>query len=227
MAQKLHNSPFVNYTLRLIILLIPAFAMGQAPADSTHHTDTTHYHYAYIGTGTLNNTNSLHSFVLTNSLKLSMAKKSATVDLLNSYIYGKQNAVLTNSDYSSSLAFNLYKGIRHSYYWGMANYNKSLPLQINRQLQTGVGIGYNVVDKKKMTIIVSDGALYEKGDLYDSLYGGPNGNIFQRDRYQTVRNSFRILYHWVIQDRYIFDGTGFLQNSFSYWNDYIGLTVQQ
>jgi len=28
-----------------------------------------------------------------------MAKKSATVDFLNSYVYGKQNAVLTNSDY--------------------------------------------------------------------------------------------------------------------------------
>jgi hypothetical protein len=103
----------------------------------------------------------------------------------------------------------------------MANYNTSIPLLINHQLQTGIGIGYNVIDKKKATLILSDGVLYEKGDLFDSLYGGPNGNVFQRDRYQTVRNSFRLLYHWVIQGRYTFDGTAFLQNSFAYWPDYI------
>jgi hypothetical protein len=222
----------------IAVLSIPAIVVGQskdpgspppydsatvkkAAADSSHHTDTIHYHYAYSGTGTLNNTNSLHTFVLNNSLKLSMAKKSATVDLGNSWLYGKQNAMLTNNDYSGSLAFNLYKGIRHSYYWGMANYNTSIPLLINHQLQAGLGIGYNVVDKKKAALILSDGALYEKGDLYDSLYGGPNGNVFRRDRYQTVRNSFRILYHWIIQDRYTFDGTAFLQNSFAYWGDYI------
>jgi hypothetical protein len=45
-------------------------------ADSTHHTDTTHFHYNYAGTGTLNNTNSLHSFLLNGALKLSMVKQS-------------------------------------------------------------------------------------------------------------------------------------------------------
>ena len=92
---------------------------------------------------------------------------------------------------------------------------------INHQLQAGLGIGYNIFDKKAATLIVSDGPLYEKGDLYDSLYGGQNGNVFQRDRYQTVRNSLRILGHFVIQDRYTLDGTFFLQNSFAYWRDYI------
>jgi hypothetical protein len=239
MAQELQRCNLVKYTLRLLLLLwIPAFAAGQtidpgspppydsaaakkAATDSTHHTDTTHYHYTYAGTGTLNNTNSLHTFVLNNALKLSMVKKSAVVDFSNSWVYGKQNQVLTNDDYSSSLSFNLYKGLPHSYYWGMANYNTSIPLLINHQLQTGFGIGYNVLDKKKTTLILSDGPLYEKGDLYDSLYGGPNGNVFQRDRYQTIRNSFRLLYHVVIQDRYTFDGTAFLQNSFARWQDYI------
>ena len=239
MAQELYKCKLVKDLLRLLLLLwIPVFALGQnkdpgspppydsaaakkAAADSAHHTDTTHYHYSYAGTGTLNSTNSLHTFVLTNALKLSMSKKSATVDFSNSWVYGRQNAVLTNDDYSSSLALNIYKGLPHSYYWGMANYNTSIPLLINHQLQTGLGIGYNVFDKKKATLILSDGVLYEKGDLFDSLYGGPNGSVFQRDRYQTVRNSFRLLYHWVIQDRYTFDGTAFLQNSFAYWHDYI------
>jgi len=218
----LHILPLVRWISLLLFVLLPALARSQkAAADSVHHTDTVHYHYSYSGTGTLNSTNSLHTFVLNNSLKLSMAKKSATVDLGNSWLYGKQNAVLTNNDYSGSLAFNLYKGIRHSYYWGMANYNTSIPLLINHQLQAGLGIGYNVVDKKAATVILSDGPLYEKGDLYDSLYGGPNGNVFRRDRYQTVRNSLRVLGHFVIQDRYTLDGTIFLQNSFAYWRDYI------
>lgn len=233
----------MKYILSWLILLIPVLVLGQTKdpgspppydsthlkkdtakkaADSTHHTDTTHYHYSYSGSGTLNNTNSLHSFVLNNALKLSMAKKSATVDLYNNWIYGKQNAVLTNNDYSASLSFNLYKSnFKHAYYWGMANYNTSIPLLINHQLQTGLGVGYNVIDKKKATLILSDGPLYEKGDLYDSLYGGPNGNVFRRDVYQTVRNSFRLLGHWVLADRYTFDGTFFLQNSFAHWNDYI------
>ncbi|MBS1606249.1 MAG: DUF481 domain-containing protein [Bacteroidetes bacterium] len=215
----------------LIVLLSPVLVWSQEQkagadtarhaADSVHHTDTVHYHYNYTGTGTVNSTNSLHSSILNNSLKLSMAKKSATVDLMNSWIYGKQNAVLTNNDYSGSLAFNLYKAIRHAYFWGMANYNTSIPLQINHQLQAGLGVGYNVSDKKMATLILSDGPLYERGDLYDSLYGGPNGNVFRRDRYQTVRNSFRVLGHFVIRDRYTLDGTFFLQNSFAYWRDYI------
>ncbi len=188
-----------------------------------HHTDTTRYHFAYTGTGTINNNNSLRSYVLNNALKLSMAKKSATVDFSNSWVYGKQNAVKTNDDYSSSLAFNLYKlrVLEHSYFWGMANYNTSIPLLINHQMQAGVGIGYNVLDKKTATVILSDGALYETNDLYDSLYGVPGGNIFRRDRYQTVRNSFRLLVHFVWLDKITFDGTGYLQNAFRDWQDNI------
>jgi hypothetical protein len=50
-------------------------------------------------------------------------------------------SVLTNNDYSGSLGLNLYKTLRHAYYWGMANYNTSIPLLINHQLQAGLGIG--------------------------------------------------------------------------------------
>lgn len=190
-------------------------------ADSTHHTDTTRYHLAYTGAGSINRTNSLQSYLLNNAARISMVKKSATVNLNGSWVYGKQNTILTNDDVSAGLDMDLYKTIRHFYYWTMIVYNTSLPLQINHQLQAGLGPGYNVIDKKKLALIVSDGALYEKGDLYDSLYGGPNGNVFRRDRYQTVRNSFRILLHWVLYDKYTLDATGYLQNAFYNWNDYI------
>jgi hypothetical protein len=38
-------------------------------------------------------------------------------------------------------------------------------------------------------LLVSEGPLYERGDLYDSLYGGPAGDIYQHDIYHEFRNS--------------------------------------
>lgn len=189
--------------------------------DSTHHNDTTRFHYVYTGTGTINNSNSLHSYILSNALKLSMVKKSAEVNFGNSWVYGKQDAALTNNDFSSTLDMGLYKTLRHFYYWGMATYNHSVPLMINHQLQTGLGPGYNIVDKKKAELTASDGVIFEVNDLYDSLYGRPGGNIFRRDRYNTFRNSAHLMLHWVIGDHYTFDGSAFLQNSFADWRDYI------
>ncbi|MES1159875.1 MAG: DUF481 domain-containing protein, partial [Bacteroidota bacterium] len=190
--------------------------------DSTHHSDTAHYHFSYSAAGTLNHTNSLESSVLTNAARISTVKKSAAVNLGGSWIYGKSSGILTNNDVTATLDFDLYKTFPHFYYWGLATYNTSISLLINHQLQTGLGAGYNIIDKKKAILNISDGLLYEKGDLYDSLYGGPNGNIFQRDKYQAVRNSLRLLYHWVIHDMYALDGAGFLQNSLANWSgDYI------
>jgi hypothetical protein len=189
--------------------------------DSTHHTDTTHYHYALSATGSFNNTNSFQSNVWSTALKASMAKKSATVNFNSSWIYGHQGSLLTNNDFSSTADIDLYKTLRHFYYWGLATYNTSVSLLINHQLQTGLGPGYNIIDKKKAVLIVSDGILYEKGDLYDSLYGGPNGNLYRRDRYQAFRNSFRLLGHFVISDKLTLDGTGYWQNVLNNWNDYI------
>jgi hypothetical protein len=225
---------------RILFLLLPLYVFGQdgdpgsppvkdtipskvkKDTDSTHHSDTAHYHFSLSATGTLNHTNSLESSVYNNSAKVSMVKSSATVNLSGNWIYGKSSGILTNNDVTATLDFDLYKTLQHFYYWGLATYNTSISLMINHQLQTGLGAGYNIIDKKKSILNISDGLLYEKGDLYDSLYGGPNGNVFQRDKYQAVRNSLRVLYHWVIHDMYALDGTGFLQNSLSNWSgDYI------
>ena len=200
---------------------IPDSLRPKINGDSSHHNDTTRLHYTYNGTGTINNANSLHSYVLSNALKLSVVKKTAEANLTNSWVYGKQNQVLTNNDFSSSLDLGLFKTIKHFYYWGMATYNRSIPLEINNQLQTGAGPGYNIVDKKKALLTVSDGIIYEVNDLYDSLYGVPGGNIFRRDRYNTFRNSGHVLFHWVIRDHYTFDGSAFLQNSLTDFRDYI------
>src|ERR1700744_4610882 len=183
LAQELHQPDSFKYNVVkgiawLFTLLLPSIlALGQTVdpgsglpdsanrvsnnADSTHHTDTTHFHYNYAGTGTLNNTNSLHSFILNNALKLSMVKQSSALNFTNNWVYGRQNAVLTNNDLSSSLDMGLYKTLKHFYYWGMANYTTSKSLLINHQLQTGLGPGYNLIDKKKAVLLVSDGPIYE------------------------------------------------------------------
>lgn len=189
-------------------------------SDSSHHTDTAHFHYSYSGTGTLNNTNSLHSFVVGQLLKLSLLKKSSAINFTNDWVYGKQNSSLTNNDLTSSLDMGIYKTLKHFYYWGMANYTTSVSLLIHQQEQAGLGPGYTIIDKKKAALLVSDGIIYEHGDLYDSLYGGSNGNTYQRDIYHVFRNSFHLLFHWVIRDRYTLDGSGFWQNALSNWNDY-------
>lgn len=189
-------------------------------ADSSHYTDTSHLHGSYAGTGSLNNTNSLRSFLVSQLLKLSLVKQSSAINFTNDWVYGKQNALLTNNDFSSSLDIGIYKTFAHFYYWGMANYTTSVSLLIHRQEQAGLGPGYNIIDKKKAVLLVSDGVLYEQGDLYDSLFGGSNGNTYHRDIYHTFRNSFHLLFRWVIRDRYTLDGSGFLQNALDKWDDY-------
>ena len=208
--------------LMFTVLLGMVRASGQkAVADSTHHADTVRLHLAYTGTGTINDANHLHSFVLSNALRMSLAKKSSELNWSNNWLYGKQDYVLTNNDITSTLDWALYKTIRHFYYWGMATYSHSVPLMIQHQGQAGLGPGYNVVDKKTLLITMSDGLLFELGDLYDSLYGQPGGNVLRHDRYHAVRNSAHVMFHWVIHGQYLLEGSGFLQNRLSDWSDYI------
>jgi hypothetical protein len=208
--------------IRLLPFLFPLHSFCQSSgADSTHHTDTVHFHFTYAGTGTYNNTSAGKSYVINNGLRFSVVKKSAALNLNNNWLYGQQAGTLTNNDFSSVFDVGLYKTLKHFYYWGLASYTTSFSLKVNHQEQVGPGVGYNLIDKKKALLILSDGILYEHGDLYDSLYGGPGGNILQRDRYHTVRNSFRILYHFIINDIFFLDGTGFYQNSLSSSQDYI------
>lgn len=59
---------------------------------------------------------------------------------------------------------------------------------------------------------ISDGIIYEKDNLYiDTAF----------DIYSTFRNSFPFAFKWTIINKVIFEGSNFLQNSFSNKNDYI------
>jgi hypothetical protein len=190
-------------------------------SDSSHHQDTPRLHGSYAATGVISNANGIKSYTFNNAFKGSLATKNVTLNLAGSWIYGEASNILANNDFTSSLDVNLYERPAHFYYWGLADYTSSYSLGITRQEQAGAGAGYNLVDKKKATLNVSDGILYEDGDLYDSLYGGPNGSVYQRDRYETVRNSFRVYGHWVIYDKVTLDGTWYFQSALADSRDYI------
>jgi hypothetical protein len=212
--------------LFIYLLFIPVCILAQnndpgARADSTHYIDTIHYHWSYAGTGNINNTNTANSYLLSNNIQVSAVRKKSAINHNNTWVYGAQGRNLTNNDFTSTADLSMYKTLRHFYYWGLINYTTSLSLRINDLFQTGVGLGYNLLDKKKAAIILSDGVLYENGDLYQALYGGPGGDVPVRDRYQVFRNSFRLKYHFVIHDRITLDGTELIQHSLVTIHNYI------
>ncbi len=175
--------------------------------------DSTHYLVGYTSTGIINRTENNKSYLLSNALRFTLNRQYVSLNVASSYVYGQQQDTKTNNDFSSTLDFDLYKNIHRLYYWGLANYDKSYSLKINDRLQAGAGLAFRFLKNESANILVSDGLLYENSDLVDA-----NG---KRDAYQTVRNSLRVKYHWVVTDFIILDGTNFLQNSLADKKDYL------
>jgi hypothetical protein len=176
--------------------------------------DTVNYYVNFAATGIINKTNDGSSYVSNNSFRFSLYKKNVSVNTTHGLVYGKQQDNLTNRDLSSALDFNLYSKPQHFYYWGLGNYERSFSLKINHRLQAGLGIGYNVIDRENALVIVSDGILYEKSDLYDNVESGEN-------RHDIFRNSFRIKFRFLIGKAVTIDGVDFLQHALSDRHDYI------
>jgi hypothetical protein len=185
-----------------VILLIYINSSAQNP-------DTSVYHLTHSTTGFVNRTTDGNSYLVNNNLRFNISKKRISTNSTNSWVYGSQESGLTNNDFSSTLDFNLFKSVSKFYYWGLATYDKSYSLKINNRVQTGLGIGYTVIDNKKIYLVFSDGPLYETSKLYDT------------SQYETVRNSFRIRYRMVIRKNITIDGVNFHQQSFLSGKDYI------
>jgi hypothetical protein len=175
--------------------------------------DTINYYLHYGATGIYNQTNDANTYVFNNALKFSISKKSVLLNASGSWIYGWQEDKIVNNDVTSALDFNLYKTLPHFNYWGLANFDKSYSLKINKRLQAGLGGAYDLVHSPNARVNISDGILYEHSDL--QLADGSN------DVYGTFRNSLRLKYNFTIYKIFVLDGTHFLQNSLSYKQDYI------
>lgn len=196
--------------MRKTIVLISV--MLCTTAAFAQFSDSVHYYGKYMSTGSINRTDEGNSYLLNNAFKVGISKKKLSLNGSASWVYGKQDSVLTNNDFSASMDFNMFRAVRQIYYWGLANYDKSISLKINDRLQAGAGIAYNFLDRKTAYLSVSDGILYEKSDLFlhDTI----------PDVYHTFRNSLRLSYKWVIKEMFVIDGTHFLQHSFTHSNDY-------
>jgi hypothetical protein len=177
------------------------------------YTDSTTYYFNYAFTGSINKTQDGSSNLLDNGIWVGMKKKTISMNFNNKFVYGKQNRLLSNKDFSSSFDINLYRTFPHFYYWGLATYNSSYSLKINNQWMSGVGIAYSILDRPRVYVNLSDGILVDHTDLDLS-----NGIT---DKYETLRNSFRINYKFLLARNLVLNGSNFLQNSLSNKADYI------
>ncbi|MBE9602338.1 DUF481 domain-containing protein [Pedobacter sp. MC2016-24] len=193
--------------------ILKCFLLLFAQTGFCQFTDSTHYMVQYSSTGSINRTDESKAYLLNNALKLGIRKQSISLNFSNNWIYGKQNRQLTNNDFSSTLDFNLYHAQSKFFYWGLANYNTSVSLKINNQLLAGVGIAYNFLDKETAYLNISNGLLFDTSDLIS-----PDGF---RDQYETIRNSLRVSFKFVLFQNLILSNTSFLQNALTTKGDYV------
>ncbi len=209
------SKPFICWLVysSMIKVITVCLLIGFAIPALAQYSDSTHHYASYVSSGSINKANGDRAYLLNNTLKLGLKKKSISLNFNNNWIYGKQNNNITNNDFSSTMDFNLYKTFPHFFYWGLANYNTSYSLKITDQLLTGAGIAYSVLERPNAYLNFSDGLLYDYSNLTLS-----NGNP---DRYSTSRNSFRLTYRFMIRQLIEVSGTNFLQHSLTDQQDYI------
>lgn len=194
-------------------LLLVALAWMWWISASAQFNDSTHYHIKYSTTGIINKTNDARSFVLNNVLGFQVNKERFSLNSTNAWIYGRQGSNLTNNDFTSALNFDYLKNKQKLYYWGLLTFTSSYSLKINYQFQAGAGLGYNFINTPRAELVISDGLMYETSKL--KL---PQGGDFD---HQTVRNSLRIKYKWLVTDVIVLDGLHFWQPSLERIDDYI------
>ena len=146
-------------------------------------------------------------------MKLGVTKGKFSVQNSDGWIYGEQSSIKINNDFSSVLEGDYLKNVSKLYVWGLGTFDKSYSLKINYRYQVGAGPGFTVVRDNKSSLIISDGIMFERGDLVDPELGPIS--------YTTWRNSFRVKYRWLIHELVTFDGTGFVQPSLSHKHDNI------
>jgi hypothetical protein len=184
-------------------------------AGFSQFSDTVNYYVNFLGTGNLNRTNTTgSSYLLNNALQFQVNKKKFSINSMASHIYGKNPKSKTNDDFLGILNLDILKGVQKFYYWGLTSYEKSFSLKLDKRFQAGAGVGYTFINTDKTSLEISDGVLFETTDLSIPDSHGETS-------YQTVRNSLRLKYRFIIKDIFRFDGIDFYQPSFSDGNDYI------
>lgn len=176
--------------------------------------DSTHHHLAYTGTGIYNRTEASRSYLFTNSLRLGAKYSRVDGNAAASWIYGEQGKRLTNNDFTSAVDLNFHSVLPHLYYWGLGIYETSYSLRVSNRTQAGLGLAYNVLDRRdSLYLNISDGLLYEYSNLRTS--------DTMKELYSTIRNSLRLRMRIRLAQMLTFEATGYLQNSLQRREDYI------
>lgn len=188
------------------LVVLPLLGFAQFSDSLTHRVSV-------AASGNINRTNTGTAYLLTNEARFGVRKKRTTMNSMVNWIYGEVQNNLTNNDFTTTHDVNLYNRNGNFYYWGLANYVSSFSLKINRQLQSGLGVAYNFIDRPEAWLNLSNGLIYETSNI--TLTDGA------RDTYQTVRNSLRLSYRFVVAEVITFEGSNFLQNSLNNSSDFI------
>lgn len=201
-------------TVKRVLMIVICLCMIQLTGFAQFNDTVSHY-ISFSGTGNLNRTTpGGTTYLLNNAVKFQIDKKKISLNSMTSHIYGKNPNAKTNDDLLAIMNLDVLKGIQKFYYWALTSFEKSYSLKVDSRFQAGVGLGYSFVHTDKSNLEVSDGFLYETSNLavIDKL---------GRTSYQTVRNSLRLKYRFIIKEIVRIDGLHFYQPSLSDGDDYI------
>src|SRR4051812_3235910 len=180
---------------------------------SAQFNDSINYHLRFAATGSLNRTTDGDAYLVNNGVGFNINKRKATLNTNANWVWGQLNNTLTNNDFIATADMDFLKRISKLYYWGLLNYETSYSLKTRYRFQSGAGIGYRFLDTTNSVFILSDGLLFETVDLTDATFG--------KEQYQTVRNSLRVKYHFLIGKIITIEGSNFWQPSLLSFKDYI------
>jgi hypothetical protein len=189
--------------------LVPIILLFSGFGAFAQFNDTTHYHINLNSSGSINRANGSNTYLLNNIFAFGAKTRNLSISVNDTYIFGKQNTMVTNNDNAATAFVNFLTAHPHFYYWALVNDNNSYSLHINNQILAGGGVAYSVADTKNAYLNFSDGILYDQSDLLVS------------DVYHTWRNSFRVNMHFAAGDAFVFDSSNFLQNALNNGSDYI------
>ncbi|TKK70266.1 DUF481 domain-containing protein [Ilyomonas limi] len=195
-------------TILILCLCIIPFLPASAQFN-----DSINYHLRFATTGSLNKTNAGDAYLLNNGVGFNINKRKITLNTNASWVYGQLNKTLTNNDFAATTDMDFLKKVSKLYYWGLLNFESSYSLKTKYRFQPGAGVGYRFIDTTNAVFTVSDGILFEMADLTNATFG--------KEKYQTVRNSLRVKYHFLIGKVITIEGVNFWQPSLLSFKDYI------
>ena len=180
---------------------------------SAQFNDSINYHMRFFTTGSLNRTSAGDAYLLNNGIGFNINKRKVTLNTNAGWVWGQLNNTLTNNDFIATADMDFLKKVSKLYYWGLLNFESSYSLKTKYRFQPGAGAGYRFIDTTDALFTVSDGILIETAELTDASFGS--------EKYQTIRNSLRVKYHFLIGKVITIDGVNLWQPSLLSFKDYI------